>query len=160
MNNASKVTYPLGTRLKLPDGSIVIRVRSDSTKRHPAWRTEHELVVEKALGRKLRDGESVEHINGKNNDNRRANLRLCVAFATLMFVTCPFCDVSFRVVEQLPNDEDVDPPSGATEVTVDHADHADWHADDEAVADDWAVAESPSDSSLPPSTIPDECEAR
>lgn len=37
---------------------------------------EHRLVMEAAIGRLLRDGEVVHHINGTRADNRLANLRL------------------------------------------------------------------------------------
>lgn len=37
----------------------------------------HTIIAEKALGRKLKKGELVHHINCKKNDNRPTNLLIC-----------------------------------------------------------------------------------
>lgn len=41
------------------------------------YRTEHLLIVEKVLGRKMKKGEVVHHINGNGLDNRNGNLLVC-----------------------------------------------------------------------------------
>ena len=40
------------------------------------WVKQHRLVMEQALGRPLRDGENVHHLNGQRADNRLENLEL------------------------------------------------------------------------------------
>lgn len=49
-----------------PDGSKVF------------WALEHRLVMEDKLGRKLRKGENVHHLNGDRLDNAPDNLELWV----------------------------------------------------------------------------------
>jgi HNH endonuclease len=53
------------------DGYVLVRLEG-------GWIAEHRAVMAAMLGRPLRKGESVHHINGIRNDNRPANLELWV----------------------------------------------------------------------------------
>ena len=43
------------------------------------YELEHRLIVERAVGRRLRTSEHVHHINGERADNRLENLRIMSA---------------------------------------------------------------------------------
>jgi hypothetical protein len=68
------------TRKRMPIGST----RSDhngyvfvKTEHGASWAKQHVLVMEQSIGRKLRPGEQVHHINGVTDDNVLENLLLC-----------------------------------------------------------------------------------
>jgi len=53
------------------EGYRIIRTESGR------WRAEHIVIVEKALGRRLKYGEQVHHVNGVKADNRNVNFIIC-----------------------------------------------------------------------------------
>ncbi len=55
----------------LDNGYISIRIGKRQRKR------EHVLIAEKVLGRKIKKGEVIHHINGIKSDNRNRNLIIC-----------------------------------------------------------------------------------
>lgn len=61
-------------------GYVCNRAPEDGWKNN-GWKSrqkyEHIMIAEKVLGRKLRDGETIHHINGIKTDNRHCNLIIC-----------------------------------------------------------------------------------
>jgi len=72
-------------RKRLPEGSLLSDGRGYvwvKAKEHPnangaGYVHEHRLVAESALGRPLKKGEVVHHINGDKKDNANTNLLIC-----------------------------------------------------------------------------------
>lgn len=60
-----------GSRRKGKDGYVVLRVDFGVRKK------EHVHIAEQVLGRQLKCGEMVHHINGDRSDNRNCNLLIC-----------------------------------------------------------------------------------
>lgn len=71
-----------GGRTIASTGYVLIKVGFDH---HLAavngYAYEHRLVAEKILGRRLRPGELVHHINGIKTDNRPENIEVCKSIA-------------------------------------------------------------------------------
>lgn len=63
---------PVGTTRISASGYVLVKV-------HPGaghWKPQHVLFIEQAIGRTLKPGEHVHHINAVKTDNRLANLHL------------------------------------------------------------------------------------
>jgi hypothetical protein len=64
---------PVGTKRTDASGYTIVKVAAGKGR----WALEHVLVAEQTLGRRLRAGEIVHHVNGDRSDNRPANLYVC-----------------------------------------------------------------------------------
>jgi hypothetical protein len=67
-----------GGKTVLSSGYIGIRVpMGHHLRMKNAYAYEHQLIAEEKLGRNLKPGEIVHHINGKKTDNRPENIEIC-----------------------------------------------------------------------------------
>src|SRR3990167_10198190 len=64
---------PIGSTYRDSFGYIRVKVIPGSGR----WKLQHHLVMEQKLGRPVRKGEIVHHLNCQRNDNRPENLILC-----------------------------------------------------------------------------------
>lgn len=64
-------SYRWNGGVRMEDGYVTIRQGQGK------YSYEHRLIAEKALGRKLKRGEVVHHLNGDKSDNRNCNLLIC-----------------------------------------------------------------------------------
>jgi hypothetical protein len=64
---------PIGSRYQDVYGYIRIKVVAGKGR----WPKEHSIVMEKRLGRSLRVGEIIHHIDGNRANNEDSNLHLC-----------------------------------------------------------------------------------
>jgi hypothetical protein len=74
-----------GGRRKNNSGYVEIWISKEERQKRNRKRQyilEHRLVMEKKLGRKLQENESIHHINGVKDDNRPENLELWVKHST------------------------------------------------------------------------------
>ncbi len=77
-------TRKTGTRINrgMDKGYRLITIRgsefeNDALYQSRTERTEHILIAERAIGRRLKKGEVVHHINGVKTDNRNSNFIIC-----------------------------------------------------------------------------------
>jgi len=75
LNRGKGARWNGGRSLKYKPGYVAIYTGVENGV--STYRTEHILIAEKALGRKLKRGEVVHHINGDKLDNRNCNLLIC-----------------------------------------------------------------------------------
>jgi hypothetical protein len=71
--NPKRKRIPVGPWYVNSDGYVLRRVWRGEEQ---GWESQHRVVMEELLGRKLRDKEEVHHKNGIKTDNRSENLEL------------------------------------------------------------------------------------
>ena len=83
--------------MHLKNGYQIIKALGHHRANSKGWVRVHIIVAEEALGRHLRNGEVVHHINGIKDDNRIGNLRLLLCGVHNDRIECPYCHEKFEI---------------------------------------------------------------
>lgn len=75
ISEAHKI-HGIGHKKKRTDGYIAVYYPEHPKSTKEGYIMEHVLIVEKSIGRHLKDNECVHHINAIRNDNKLENLKL------------------------------------------------------------------------------------
>ncbi|MEM3041212.1 MAG: HNH endonuclease signature motif containing protein [Nitrososphaerota archaeon] len=87
-----------GGHYKGKDGYVRILVPDWPSATKDGYVLEHRYVMEKALGRILKENEQIHHKNGIKDDNRLENLEILIKKTHMGRVNCPYCGKEFKVM--------------------------------------------------------------
>lgn len=66
-----------GGRTVASNGYVLVKRRGHPNADSRGYVYEHRLVAEEKVGRRLKPGEQVHHVNGSKTDNRPENIQVC-----------------------------------------------------------------------------------